>query len=108
MENKFTKGPWIVLDGAFVYALNDFGVNQFDLTINGHGKRGAGEEELQANAHLIAAAPLLYDEIENEIKLLLEMKEKAPIGNYRQAIINQIERKKALLAKARGELWQQN
>jgi len=51
---------------------------------------------------------LLYDEIENEIKLLLEMKEKAPIGNYRQAIINQIERKQALLAKARGELWQQN
>jgi len=89
-EAEFTKGEWIVLDGAFVYALNDDGVNQFDLTIQGHGDKGASDNELQANAHLIAAAPELYDFIEDL--------------SQNSEDVTQREEAKRLLAKARGEV----
>lgn len=89
---KFTKGEWVVLDEAFVYALNDDGVNQFDLTVQGNGDNGASDDELQANARLIAAAPEMYEILEG---LSLT-------GELDQYQIS--DRINAILAKARGDV----
>ena len=45
----------------------------------------------------------MYKEIEKDIEALKGMIEELPIGNYRQSIINKVERKQKLLTKARGE-----
>jgi hypothetical protein len=53
-RGKWTPGPWRVVDGDFVYALNDAGHNRFSVSV---AKYGNPRSEQQANAHLIAAAP---------------------------------------------------
>jgi hypothetical protein len=83
---KFTKGKWEISGKTFVYALNEKGVNQFSLLVDGFGKNGAEIEELSANAHLIAAAPEMYKFLDD-------------LANGR-GIDYPIEK---LLAKARGE-----
>jgi len=59
---NYTKGEWEV-DRHTVYALGKYGSNRFSAHIQ-HGWDG-GEEtpqaELEANAHLISAAPELYE-----------------------------------------------
>ena len=63
MESKFTKGEWLIAEGSptFVYALNDDKVNAFDCVVQGYH---TGKPELEANAHLIAAAPDMYKILE--------------------------------------------
>jgi len=63
---KHTPGPWFIKDGL-IYALNESGINQFFTGLCTQ-KGGAGNEELNANANLIAAAPDLLEalfEMEN-------------------------------------------
>lgn len=60
---KFTKGPWLVADGDFVYALNDAGFNRFSCPVQrGHSDRNTRipYDEVAANASLIASAPDMY------------------------------------------------
>jgi hypothetical protein len=95
-EVKFTKNNWEIAEGGvFVYALNESGVNAFSLLLEGNAKKGADLEELKANAHLIAAAPEMYEMLEDAAHALsheLTENNKAHIEAIRQ-----------LLAKARGE-----
>lgn len=88
MKEKFTQSEWLKTDGAFVYALNEQGVNRFFLSVmDPH----CPEEELQANAHLIAASPKLY----RRLQYLTDM--------MREEYPGIAETSDKLLAEARGE-----
>ena len=54
-EQRWTPGPWVACD-VFVNSKNG------DAIVSGVGKTGC-DEELESNAHLIAAAPELYQEL---------------------------------------------
>ncbi len=56
MVTKHTPGPWLLADSdkTFIYALNDKGTNAFFAHVQ---DPRTNKEELEANAHLIAAAP---------------------------------------------------
>lgn len=56
MEYKHTPGEW-QYEGLTVYALNEDGFNRFSALIQ---DAHTCEEELEANARLIAAAPGLF------------------------------------------------
>lgn len=82
-EVKFTKGPWKVQDDGYgligVALRNGFGV------LIGHKNK-----ETIANAHLIAAAPEMYE-------MLIQLQVEGGLGIARH---RQIDR---LLKKSRGE-----
>lgn len=80
-EPKFTPGPWYV-DGTFV-------TNDEDLDIC-----SMGDVAWEANAHLIAAAPELYEALRDLIAYC------DPTGDY---IDDELVWARAALAKARGE-----
>ncbi|CAM0102509.1 hypothetical protein VPH234P10_0020 [Vibrio phage 234P10] len=99
-EAKFTQGPWfydnyILVDGSVR-------VVHGNITITYHGE--ANDHDI-ANAHLIAAAPEMYAEIERDV---LEVEARLKFADKRTLAVNpdveNLKRKKALLAKARGEL----
>ena len=85
-EAKFTKGPWtaqlscVLADGKPLIAFVNSVVETKDCT------------EDYANAHLTAAAPDMYDELENMARKMHKM----GLTDDRDAIHQ-------LLAKARGE-----
>lgn len=107
-ETKFTKGPWVV-----GYLKSDVGVADdgktggyaklFDvrgwgyLTGKGHGGLGLSEGEASAiqdaNAHLIAAAPELYEALTDVLGLIPQEYEESPMVAFA----------KAVLTKAKGE-----
>ena len=61
MSARFTPGPWLTT-GTTVYALHfarGHVRNKWDCTL--YGGAGCPRDELQANAHLIGAAPELYE-----------------------------------------------
>ncbi|MCH9646071.1 MAG: hypothetical protein K0U08_05445 [Proteobacteria bacterium] len=101
-KTKFTKGEWRVVGNTFIYALNDNEVNQFTCLVQ-TSVGGANDEELMANAHLMAAAPKMYKGLEFFIEYLkclildTETKEEVNALNHKINEINQ------LLAEARGE-----
>jgi hypothetical protein len=109
-ETKFTKCPWILvagdrfqLDLIITSKTRDNSsiapIAQLDFDFNGE----IGCEQ-KANAHLIASAPEMYEEIEsdiNEIKeFILTLK---PYSDDWLFYTNKLKRKEGLLAKARGE-----
>lgn len=55
-----TPGPWQIA-GRTVYALNHDGSGRFSATVCAVGPSSASENEVGATAHLIVAAPDLYD-----------------------------------------------
>jgi len=75
---NYTKGEWQIADGTFVYCLNSGGENRFDCGIQAgrdeHGKR-TSIEELEANAHLISAAPDMYEALKEWLALLDKQRE---------------------------------
>ena len=58
---KYTPGPW-QRDGLTVYALDERRRNRFSTQLQ-HDFSGITREELEANAHLIAAAPELLEAV---------------------------------------------
>jgi len=102
--SKFTPGEWLV-DGATVYALQDcvwLGLptkeNRFSANVQGK----APEEELIANAHLIAAAPDMYEALDTLVAVvgLTAFKHEG----QRQALQEAVDLSVAALKKARGEI----
>lgn len=88
-EAKFTKGKWSSC-GVFEY----------------YPSSAVSEDEQKENAHLIAAAPEMYREIESEIEFLKGLMEISLTGstkNVTDVLGEKINSKQALLAKARGE-----
>ncbi len=98
-EAKFTKGPWVLIDGQFSSEVEITTENRQE---NSKGKicemdiyfGGGHGIEQPANAHLIAAAPEMYE----MLRALSEMSsEDAKL--YLEGSSDVID----LLAKARGE-----
>jgi len=98
-EHKWTPGPWILTpdsDGeemCFVSpSTKDASEDAFPRNWLACMCVGLPNSEWQANAHLISAAPDLYDALENAFALILTH------GNSKQ-----IEDAETALSKARGE-----
>ena len=87
-ESKFTKGEWTVEDGRVV-ACGDF-----RIAYSYSGSNIPYTEPAKANAHLIAAAPEMYEAMQ-------EFVNRVDKGEVRS---NKTYNKfKSILAKARGE-----
>ena len=100
---KFTKGPWCI-DG------DDFDRECYrTISGKGHGAladvvwqmeddKNTGDRSLscEANAHLISAAPELYDAIEGLLACISETRGESSYGAVQDAL--------KALAKARGKL----
>ena len=96
-EKKFTQTEWKIADSepkTFVYALNEHGQNRFFFNISSAGKDCADSDEVEANAHLIAAAPELLEALENLLEYTVVLD--GP-GNVN------IDHAVAILRKAYGE-----
>ncbi len=94
-----TEGEWKV-DGTTVYALNAQGTNRFFAGVV-HGETDTGEctpaEELEANAHMLAASKEMYE----ALKAIIEEcpNPKLPYGTK----VVEIARKALLKAEGKGE-----
>jgi hypothetical protein len=109
-ETKFTPGPWIVNNFREHYFVEVYAeklrghsndrvalLNVDELgTYDGDEDYGRAEIEAEANAHLIAAAPDLYEAVMTVVKNMPE-----PYCAITRAIDAQC---RAALAKARGEI----
>lgn len=91
-ETKFTKGEWVVTDTYSNYIYDVVRIGNFDMKVKS-----------EANAHLIAAAPEMYEEIESDISILESQLVDAKTHGEANRLQNRIIRKVKLLAKARGE-----
>ena len=108
-ETRWTKGPWTVSDGEHEAGVVTgrtvhFGVDRgpsFDIFDAGDSPHETVDDEWMANAHLIAAAPDLYEALERVLLDIDFMVEDGTITDVREDIIYTNAR--AALAKARGE-----
>lgn len=102
-ENNYTPGPWI-REGRFIYALGEMGegfnrdgspllTNRFSTHVNSYGN----EDEADANARLIAAAPEMYE----ALRALLEYFE-VTIDEHPPEAIRPVAILRNALAKADG------
>ncbi len=118
---KFTPGPWVAMNGATTiygplggdsgdgWAADDADgwmvaeVGNYPTLCEGEMTE-LGEECRRANAHLIAAAPEMYAEINGRsLNTLLGMIEDSGDAEMWAAAQGFMERRDALLRKARGE-----
>ena len=99
MGKKWTPGPWHASDAASIWN-SDRTDEIADAWDHGRGARAT-----QANAHLIAAAPDLYEALEAAVDCGMVPKSTALNGGAskysRQVLVADMIR--AALAKARGE-----
>ena len=105
-EARFTGGEWIVYDGDLRYCKGKVCIIEPDdmPTVIADLNDYFGKDAREANAHLIAASPAMYKEIEGEIEWLERLSKKYVIGSYElQGVLSRIQRKRELLAKARGQ-----
>lgn len=98
-EAKFTKGEWNIRRDQDTYEVYvktySNGMRFLDYVADVYEKE---------DAHLIAAATAMYKDIQEEIEWLERLAKKYVIGSYELQVIQlRIQRKKELLAKARGE-----
>ena len=95
-DTKFTKGEWLArasespFSHGFIY-------------IDGGGFDVSDSPDCVANAHLIASAPDMYKEIENDIAYFECLLIDAETLGEERAVQHKIDSKNELLKKARGE-----
>ena len=94
MEKKWTPGPWA--QDKFALSV-DILASRPKLVATVKSKNCDSPEEMAANAHLIAAAPELYDALEDMVSLWERVHPGVILG--KPAILNA----KRIMAKARGE-----
>jgi hypothetical protein len=102
MESKFTKGDWhLHFTGPH---WNNPDLRNIEICYNEEKECICDTVYEEADAHLIAAAPELYKNIQQDINILKEQKRKYVIGSFElRSLQLRIETKEKLLAKARGE-----
>ena len=97
MNTKFTKGPWLQ-SGATIYALHYArGCMRNKWSLRVEQDRDCSDEEIAANAALIASAPELYEALETLTSEVLLCNDVAHTDWSNLAAA------KAALKKARGE-----
>ncbi len=101
-DTKFTPAPWSVNPVGPHW--NNPEIAQYEITYSDAGECIVDHVYELADAHLIAESPAMYKEIEDDIKWLERLAKKYVIGSYElQGVLSRIQRKRELLAKARGE-----
>lgn len=107
METKFTPGPWSVGYNAYQVTADNGNMNVCDIRgwgyLTGKGSLGLSEDKAkeiqEANAHLIASSPELYEALEMVLKFHHD-NEAHGDGFLHDHEVEKIE---SALAKARGE-----
>lgn len=106
-EAKFKKGPWSIheRDTEGLWAIdmgNHLSAATVVVCMEGGEENTSERRRLEGNAHLIAAAPELYEELSSLKEYLEAMHEMPPGWTIEQS---QVKHKRIcdLLAKARGE-----
>lgn len=81
-ERVWTPAPWQVVDGTFIYALNEQGTNRFSAQVQpgyetelGNRKERVSEVELRANAAIMRAAPDLVEVLEPMVHMWSKLAE---------------------------------
>lgn len=107
-DNKFTPGPWRLSMESKRIIKKDFsaiGSNDGFLIASSMGRDDSGfyasDDEADANALLIAAAPDLYEAATDALNVLDRSMDKPPSHNQIMAVLEKLS---AALAKARGEI----
>jgi hypothetical protein len=100
---KFTKGSWYINDCGIHW--NNPDLKHLEVCYSEIGEVICDTVYTEADANLIAAAPEMYDEIKIEIE---ELQEFISTLNHMSGdwlyYSSRLDRKEALLAKARGDL----
>ena len=107
-EAKFTKGSWSLTDHRKQSRKGDIEVFAGRHLVSDLCAWGSDDEaqEIAANAHLIAAAPEMYEEIKAFHKLVVEASETGfdiNNGDWADKLFSSQGNRYRLLAKARGE-----
>lgn len=95
-EAKFTKGGWSICIDCWAdghVSIDGFEHSAIAVVVS-EMDDGSKKEELSANAHLIAAAPEMYEAMQ-------EFVDRVECGEVRS--VKTYSKFKAILAKARGE-----
>lgn len=99
-QAKYTSGPWRFkgFDPEFntVPVINS---GSYDLGVHFLGTHGLTNEEKEANAHLIAAAPDLFDALQN---IMNGITSGAIKTDYDEVMENAVIRAHKAIAKAKG------
>ena len=102
---KWTPGPWKVYADDEVYSTTAKSAEDYPITVvpdsecgrDDYGVNMANRQQSRANAHLIAAAPELYE-------MLDMLMDASGLGDSAQLLAEERENIIELLAKARGEV----
>lgn len=106
-NEKFTKGNWFVeFNSAGAVEVSTYDKDYLCIGVASEDDDCCGGPTSVANAHLIAAAPRMYDEIKNEVEFLHSLLENFPVNSVESVeICERLELLKSASADARGELW---
>ena len=118
-EPKFTKGPWALLSpwktiitiepdkhkarGMAVDPVADMREYATIIADTEHSSHRVSKETQQANAHLIAAAPEMYDALEEDADTICVLCKRLNPQHENCTSCVDMDRRRFLLAKARGE-----
>lgn len=111
MTTKFTKGPWR-FDAVTLCVVANTKVASLPQSEKGGWPNRAAvadvcrafyEAEHEANAHLIAAAPDLYEALEGVTTELSAIMDMAPGNRHNAEVFDKIDVALTALSKARGE-----
>ena len=111
-ETKFTKGEWFIEKDASwnndCWAISvkrdcDDSIHHCFAEVTCKMEYEDHNEELEANAYLIACSPELYGDIEKDLKFLDAVLGELTVGSpIYFSVLSRIEVKNTLLAKAKG------
>jgi hypothetical protein len=106
-ELKATPGPWKTNRDGYVYSVaTGERVCSPHSTLPDNEKMSEHIKDLKANAHLIAAAPELYEALRGCAEALVYYGTMKPSGEFQKVIPrlgDALSEAKAALTKARGE-----
>ena len=104
-KEKWTKGPWVVDQGAKVYCEDSTGSIVAQCDDFSFVFRDDGEQE--ANAHLISAAPDMYEALKVFADCVEQIDEEESDEEWAKfrLLVKDFRKASKALAKARGEIW---
>lgn len=101
MTTKFTPGPWSVTgDNSYIFSWKSLDKGGMPRPICGPAIIPSEHEENVANAHLISAAPELYEALE---KIVQDVQQTSTGGITGPGYWEALDEAREALAKARGE-----